>query len=150
VNLSAHFTLDEFCRSQTAARSGRELIPTAEAISNLKRLCVLVLEPLRIVLGRPIVITSGYRPPWLNTLIGGAKNSAHLTGRAADIRAVGMSALTLARFIERQNLPADKVILEFDEWVHVQVSPTEDIAPRRQYLTASHVNGRTQYTEGLV
>lgn len=147
--LTAHFDLAEFCRSQVAARMGRTLEPPASAVANLKRLCVTVLEPLRITLGRPIVITSGYRPIWLNILIGGAPGSAHLTGRAADIRAVGMTPVTLARFIERQGLPADKVILEFGSWVHVQVSRAPDAPPRKQYLTARHTGGVTQYFEGL-
>jgi hypothetical protein len=149
MNLTDHFPLEEFLQSQEAARLGRTLDPPPEVIDNLKRLCVLVLEPLRVLLGRPIVVSSGYRPDWLNTAIGGAPGSAHLTGRAADINTIGMTPQTLARFIERQNLPADKVILEFGQWVHCQVSPSEYIAPRRQYLTASRVGGQTQYVEGL-
>lgn len=150
MNLTEHFPLEEFLRSQTAARMGRSLEPSAEIVANLKRLCVLVLEPLRISLGRPIIVSSGYRPPWLNVVIGGAKSSAHLTGRAADIQTVGMTPATLARFIQRQGLPADKVILEFGDWVHVQISKDSATPPRQSYLTARHVNGQTQYIEGLV
>lgn len=149
MTLTEHFELAEFCRSEAAARLGRQLEPPGAVIANLKRLCVTVLEPLRVALGRPIVITSGFRPDWLNSLIGGAPGSAHLTGRAADIRAIGMTPVTLARFIERQGLPADKVILEFGEWVHVQVSSAPAEQPRKQYLTARHANGVTQYFEGL-
>jgi len=149
MNLTDHFTLEEFLHSQEAARMGRALDPPPEVVANLKRLCVTVLEPLRIALGRPIVVSSGYRPEWLNSLIGGAATSAHMTGRAADIETIGMTPQTLARFIQRQNLPADKVILEFGSWVHCQVSPGTDIAPRRQYLTASRAAGQTQYVEGL-
>lgn len=46
--LSANFTLAEFLRSQTAARMGRKIEPTESDIRNLTRLCVTVLEPLRL------------------------------------------------------------------------------------------------------
>lgn len=154
MNLSDHFALDEFLKSQEAARLGRILVPPPEIIANLRRLCVLALEPLRVALGRPIIASSGWRPEWLNTLIGGEKASAHITGRAADTETIGMTPITLARFIKRQDLPVDKCILEFPDspnggWVHIQVSPAPDIPPRRLFLTARHVGGRKQYIEGL-
>jgi zinc D-Ala-D-Ala carboxypeptidase len=149
VKLTEHFALDELLRSQAAARSGVDLDPPPVIIDQLTRLCTDVLEPLRVLLGKPIVITSGWRPRWLNNLIGGAPNSAHLTGRAADIHVAGMPAIELAKYIRNRDLPADKVINEFGQWVHVQVSQSPDVAPRRQYLTARHFNGATQYLEGL-
>lgn len=150
MKLTPHFELAEFLRSQAAARSGETLEPPPFVVDNLKRLCVDVLEPLRTSLGQAIVISSGWRPKWLNTAIGGAQNSAHLTGRAADIHVPGMTSAELARFIQRQRLPVDKCIDEFGQWVHVQVSEKPEIDPRRQFLTANHVNGQTQYIEGLV
>lgn len=149
MNLSDHFPLAEFCQSQAAARSGVKLEPPPFAVDNLTRLCVNVLEPLRLLLGKPVVITSGWRPRWLNSLIGGAPNSAHLTGRAADIHVSGMSPFELAKYIRNRALPVDKAIVEFDQWVHVQVSPASDIAPRYQFLTARHTKAGTEYSEGL-
>ena len=142
--LSRHFTLDELTASQTATRMGREIVPTPEQLANLQRLAELVLEPLRIQLGRPVVISSGLRPAWLNEQIGGAKNSAHLTGRAADITTIGMTPDTLARFIRNHGFPVDQVIVEFGRWVHVAVAE-DGRPPRNEYLTASLVGGRTQY-----
>ena len=150
IQLSEHFALSELLVSQTAVRLGHPLELPPIVIANLRRLCVLALEPIRVALGRPIVVSSGWRPDWLNELIGGAKDSAHLTGRAADINAIGMTPRALARSIQRLELPVDKVILEFDSWVHVQVSLDALTEPRRQYLTAQHVAGRTQYLEGLM
>lgn len=44
------------------------------------------LEELRDLLGgRPIKIMSGYRCPRHNSKVGGARNSQHLHGRAADV-----------------------------------------------------------------
>jgi zinc D-Ala-D-Ala carboxypeptidase len=49
-----------------------------------KRL-VVFLDLLRSYLGRPVIITSGYRTEAHNKAVGGAANSAHLRGKAADI-----------------------------------------------------------------
>jgi zinc D-Ala-D-Ala carboxypeptidase len=147
--LSPNFALREFLRSQLAARAGRELVPPKEVIGQLTRLCNDVLEPLRVLLGRPVEITSGWRPEWLNTMVGGAAASAHLTGRAADIVVSGMPAESLARYIARHQLPADKCILEFGAWVHVQVSASAATPPRHQFLTARRSNGATHYINGL-
>ena len=45
-----------------------------------------MLEALRAVLGQPITITSGYRSKGYNKKVGGAPNSYHVKGRAADIQ----------------------------------------------------------------
>ena len=46
---------------------------------------ILILESVREQLGKPVVITSGYRTPAHNQQIGGKPNSSHLKGLAADI-----------------------------------------------------------------
>lgn len=97
MNLSAHFTLEEMVASSTAKAKKIDNTPTQEVINNLKELCVNVLEPLRVALGKPISVTSGYRSPALNKAVGGAvdKNgkpkSQHCFGQAADIQVKGMT-----------------------------------------------------------
>ena len=49
------------------------------------------LEVLRRILGKPIIINSGYRCPKHNAKIGGVTNSQHVLGTAADIRVPGMT-----------------------------------------------------------
>src|SRR5690606_5107064 len=50
------------------------------------------LELLRWELGnKPVVINSGYRTKSFNSNIGGYSNSNHLTGKAADIKVIGVS-----------------------------------------------------------
>jgi uncharacterized protein YcbK (DUF882 family) len=44
-----------------------------------------MLEELRAALGRPVVITSGYRCPEHNKAVGGVPRSPHMLGRAVDI-----------------------------------------------------------------
>lgn len=143
--LTPNFTLSELTVSQTAARRGLNNTPGPVQTSNLKLLCVNALQPLRDKLGRPVIVTSGYRSPAVNTAIGGARNSAHMSGLAADIHVPGMSFAELMKRIHTMGLPVDQVIDEFGSWVHVAVAPKGQI-PRREYLIARYQNGRTVYS----
>lgn len=44
------------------------------------------LQRLRMLVGKPIIINSGYRSAAYNKAVGGAKNSYHMKGMAFDIR----------------------------------------------------------------
>jgi len=57
------------------------------------------LDELRHLIGRSITITSGYRTPKFNTLVGGDRNSEHIYGLAADLRFnfTGYSKESIAR-----------------------------------------------------
>ena len=85
IQFTPHFKLREFVVSQTARDHGLDNTPPAEAVENLRALCVHTLEPLREALGLPIVITSGYRTRELNRLLVCHSNkSQHMSGEAAD------------------------------------------------------------------
>lgn len=138
MKLSEHFSLEEMTKSQTAIRKGIDNTPATQEIENLKALCENVLEKIRLHFGRPIVINSGYRGPKLNKAIGGAKNSQHMTGQAADIEIAGISNRVLFCWI-RDNLNYDQLILEFHKedipdsgWVHVSWNISGN---RKQVLT---------------
>jgi hypothetical protein len=78
--ITEHFHMEEFmppCEHPD---------PPDSVMVCLKRLCEDLLEPLRVQFDRPISITSGWRPAAYNAQIGGAVNSDHITGRAADIQ----------------------------------------------------------------
>ena len=57
------------------------------------------LQKLRDYTGEPVRITSGRRGETHNAAVGGAKNSQHLLGLAADIRAEGWTAKDLLRVL---------------------------------------------------
>ena len=85
IQFTPHFELREFVVSHTARDHGLDNTPPAEAVENLRALCVHTLEPLREALGLPIVITSGYRTRELNRLLVCHSNkSQHMSGEAAD------------------------------------------------------------------
>lgn len=150
MKLSQHFDLSEFLRSETAVRHDLVLDPSPAVIANLRRLAADVLEPIRLRCGAPLVVTSGYRSPELNALVRGSDKSDHMTGCAADIHAIGISLVKLAAAIEdlRADIPLKQSIAEFGSWIHVSVQP-EGEEPRREFLTASRVNGATVYTPGM-
>jgi uncharacterized protein YcbK (DUF882 family) len=78
--LSAHFTADELACPHCGACVVREPL-------------VALLERIRAHLGQPLQIVSGYRCPTHNAKVGGASDSMHMYGAAADVPAVGRLTL---------------------------------------------------------
>ena len=122
MRLSNNFSLEELCASSVAKKHNIKNQPTKEAIEALGCLVQNLLQPLRDKLRRPIVVTSGYRCPELNKLVGGAKNSQHVLGQAVDIQVSGMTPRTLAEFVTRSGLVFDQMIVEEvgnTSWLHL-------------------------------
>lgn len=148
MKLSEHFTLDEMTVSQEAARRNVPNIPAEQHIAAMKELCAHVLEPLRKAAGRPVVISSGYRSPTVNVLVGGGNTSDHCLGRAADIIIPGQSSIDTCKLILKLNLPFKQLINEFSSWTHVSI-PLPGIAPKWEVLTAMRNGGAVVYLKGL-
>lgn len=148
MNLTPNFTLEEMTVTQEGTRRGIANIPDVREINYLRELCRNVLEPLREALGKPIVVSSGFRSQTINSMVGGAKTSDHLYGRAADIIVPGYTPLAVAKKIVAMNLPFKQVIEEFGSWVHVSI-PEFGVEPKREQLTAIRHNGRVIYEKGL-
>lgn len=133
--MGKYFTINELTKSSTAQRLHIDNNPTQEVKDNLNALIDNVLDPLRELYGKPIIVNSGYRSFKLNKAVGGAKNSQHLVGQASDIRTVQNtkeSNKQLFDLIKNSKLPFDQLINEYDyNWVHVSYSPRN----RRQILT---------------
>jgi hypothetical protein len=124
-------------------------IPSHVHIENLKRLCRW-LEELREKNSltpdpspkgegsrykeTPIIINSGYRSPAVNKAVGGAQNSNHLTGCAADIRCLGIEqalryATTLLDISDESKEDFDELLIEKSSrsiWVHFAVRPKDN------------------------
>lgn len=112
MELSEHFDSSEFEMDAP--------IPT-ECVDIAKAFCAEVLEPAREFVGKPIRITSGYRPPEANAAAHGVSNSEHIwTPRycAADFTfdttfGLLMSVRRVFDFIrESATIPFHQVILE--------------------------------------
>lgn len=132
--MAKFFTVEELTKSTTAQQKGIKNVPSKEQEQNLIALIENVLDPLREAYGKPIVVTSGYRCLALNKAVGGASNSQHMTGQAADIRSVEDTVQEnkkLFDLIQNLKLPFDQLIDEYNlNWVHVSFSKRN----RRQVL----------------
>lgn len=150
MKISNHFELSEFLISQEATRHRPpiDMAPSQEVKAALSGLAHYVLDPIREHVGRPVVVTSGYRPVALNTLIGGSNTSQHCKGEAADIHVPGMSVYTLCQMVMTSNVPFDQMIYEFGAWCHVSHKLFGE--QRRQVLTAiRRRDGHVEYLQGL-
>lgn len=112
--------------------------------ANLKNLIENLLDPIREKLGGPVKVTSGYRNPKLNSAVGGAKNSNHLFGCAADIHFGNDRSdnVKIAMAVMILGIPFDEVICEgavFNKagelvsckWVHVALRQNNN---RKKFL----------------
>lgn len=130
---SKYFTLQELLHSDTAINSKIENIPSWNEVEKLNNLAVNYLDVIRENWGEPLIISSGYRCPKLNSKVGGVYNSAHMTGDAVDIQSKDLSkqgAEKLFDFIKdlfsKKNIKIDQCFIEHsksDHWVHLSIAP---------------------------
>lgn len=106
--IETHFKVKEF-----ACKDGSPVVFIDEYL-------VTILDILRNTLGKPIIITSGYRTPEWNAKCGGAKYSYHMRGMAADIRVDGMTPKEVANRLNRI-VPDECGIIVYKSWVHFDV-----------------------------
>ena len=118
MQLSKNFNLSEFTKSDTAQRLKLNNTPNPSQAENLRRLCIHVLQPLREHFNKPVKITSGFRSPAVNRAVGGATNSQHSKGEAADFVIDGVPNTRAIDYI-RNNLNFDQLILYKNGWIHV-------------------------------
>ena len=120
---SENFTLQELIHSTTADKHRINNIPGCDEIRNLQYGVDMVLQPLRNIYQKPIIITSGYRCAALNKLVGGVANSYHLQGNAADIRVHSQEEAEEIFRILKMIPSVDVALFEHSTtscWLHVQ------------------------------
>jgi len=87
-NITKNFKYYEFWSSDK--KLGKNSIEPPEQFFEYVYRCAWELQKVRDIIKRPIIITSAYRTPEWNEIIGGVENSYHLRGMAVDSRAVSM------------------------------------------------------------
>ena len=126
-----HFSISELTRSATALREGIDNRPPEYAYHLLHVLVEQLLDPIRKAWGEPIVVSSGYRCKELNALVGGAKNSHHMLGCAADLiagnKADHRRLFKLIQQMQREGkIHFTQLIWESDgRWIHISYVPSD-------------------------
>jgi putative chitinase len=139
MKISKYFDLNEATSTGTGLYNDPEGI---ELKSNIIQ-CALRLDEVRDLFALPLIVSSWYRSPKVNAKVGGAKNSAHMSGFAVDFKIKGMQDLEVALRIQKSNIRMDQLILE-PNWLHISFAPEM----RQQYLTLKVKGGK--YLQGIV
>lgn len=148
MQLSKHFSYEEMTRTQVRAPNDPGPVET-EA---LKKLLAFIMEPAREMVG-PIWITSGYRSWNVNARIGGASQSQHCRGEAADWVPMEMGLKEAFRKIMQSEIPYDQLIFEVPNglqrgWIHTSYN-TRAPRQRRQVLICTGPGKFEPFSEEL-
>lgn len=148
-HISTSFRLSEFLRSESAQRHGIDNTPDALALANIRNVLGPSMQRVRDLLKTPVFVTSGYRSPQVNAVVGGSRNSQHLQGLACDFVSpqFGSPKAICKHLLQHPDLIRwDQLIWE-GTWVHI--SFLGQGAPRGQVLTAHFAGGGVTYSQGI-
>lgn len=130
-----NFTLQELIKSETATANKINNYPLdVKIFDNLMILIVECLQPIRNMVCKPMIISSGFRCPKLNKIVGGKDNSQHLTGQAVDFQIKDFTTKEAYEYIKKGGFYYDQLILEYSKgktWVHISYNKGKN---RRQNL----------------
>ena len=129
-----HFTFNELCESGTAKTHNIDNTPNEQIKINLRNLVDNCLDVIREKYGKPITVSSGYRCPALNKVVGGASTSQHTKGQAADLKGKTRQENEIIFNIIKQLGCYDQLINEYNfSWIHVSYVAGKN--NRKQILT---------------
>lgn len=137
-----YFSVKEMCVSGSHPKLVEIPKEGSTPYKNIVFLIENLLDPIREKLGKPIIVTSGYRPKKLNAAVGGSPTSNHLTGCAADIHVKNGSNVEIIEALLELGITYDECIAEksvFNKkgeltdcsWVHVALKPSNN---RRKFI----------------
>ena len=104
--VSRNFTLGEL-----ASKDGSNIVLLHPAL-------IIALQTIRDHVGKPIRVNSAFRSPAHNKAIGGASNSLHTLGLAADIVIDGMTPIEVASLASDMGLGGIKA---YPTFTHIDV-----------------------------
>lgn len=124
--MAIYFTIKEMTKSQTAELYHIDNTPTGEDIvENLKKV-MYVLDMVRVHMGKPIFVNSGYRCRKLNDMVGGVHESMHTRGLAADFRTDRIEDIDEMLEFLKENHKEFKIIelINYTTFIHMGISET--------------------------
>ena len=129
--MKLNFSISELIHSDIAEQNNINNMPDIKSLNNLLELIFYCLQPVRNLIKKPMIITSGFRSQQINFLAGGALNSQHKEGKAADFIIKGMTPKEIIEIIKNSDIEFDQLINEYDKWVHISFDKDKN---RKQVL----------------
>ena len=138
MSFPKNFNLNEL----TITNTGYYNIPEGMPLTYLARLANNVLQPIRDKWNAPIIVNSAYRCKELNAAVGGAKNSDHVYGCAADIRTKSNTKTDnkklfdlIVSMAQNREIECRQIIDEYNySWVHVSINNPYNKPKKNQIL----------------
>lgn len=123
--MAIYFNIKEMTSSQTAELYHIDNTPSKEVVENLKKV-MYILDMVRVHIGKPIFVNSGYRCKRLNEIVGGVQNSMHTKGLAADFRTKEKEDINIMFEFLKKNQKELKIIelINYKTFIHMGVSKT--------------------------
>lgn len=122
TQLSEHFSLSEFEKSEYSQRKGIPNIIPVNLMANAIKLAMLMEQVRKLLNNKMIIVNSAYRSPTINKAVGGAKTSEHLQALACDfICPTFGTPFEIAKIIEKSGIEYGQLIYE-GTWVHISVA----------------------------
>tara|TARA_R100001463_G_scaffold130269_1_gene189542 strand:+ start:980 stop:1471 length:492 start_codon:yes stop_codon:yes gene_type:complete len=150
-----NFAAIEFYRSLTAKKYNIDNVPKEQSTLQNLNLLANKAQEMRDLLGRPMVITSGYRCLELNDkLSASAADSYHLYGLGLDFVVPHMSPREVCKFFKNKIL-CDKMMASYMwnkkekrwmRWVHVQFNSNSK-QDRNYFLFERIKNGKKLFAK---
>ena len=123
-SLTPHFKMSELAGTSNEKYKKLNILKAQDQMGKMYMLAGFA-ERVREIIGKPMIITSGYRCPELNKAIGGALTSQHIFCEAIDFVVKGMSTQDIFNKIVTSDLKYNQIIIERNskgsQWVHVSI-----------------------------
>lgn len=124
MQLTPHFTIEEIAGTSNEQYKKLNLLKAQEQMGKMYMLAGFA-ERVREIIGKPMIITSGYRCPELNKAIGGALTSQHIFCEAIDFVVKGLRPEDIFNKIVTSDLKYNQIIIERNksgsQWVHISI-----------------------------
>lgn len=124
MQLTPHFSLFELAGTSNEQYKKLNLLKAQEQMGKMYMLAGFA-ERVREIIGKPMIITSGYRCPELNKAIGGALTSQHIFCEAIDFVVKGLRPEDIFNRIVTSDLKYNQIIIERNksgsQWVHISI-----------------------------
>ena len=127
--LTPHFSDTELCTTNKKKYQEMNLQKGLKQIGKLYMLAGFA-ERVREIVGKPLIITSGFRCEELNKAVGGAFNSQHKLCEAIDFVSKGLTTSQIACKLASSDLKFQQLIVESskgDYWIHVSIGSKREV-----------------------